>query len=51
MEEVVELLTGEIQLMPTCSLAHVKLYVDSWQEIDYKIKGKLAGIWLPRDSL
>jgi len=51
LEEVVEMLTGEIQLMPTCSLAHVKLHVDSWLDIDYKIKGKLAGIWRPRDSL
>ena len=50
LEEVVEMLTGEIQLMPTCSLAHVKLPVDSWLKIDYKIKGKLAGIWRPRDS-
>ena len=51
LEEVVEMLTGEIQLMSTFSLAHVKLHVDSWLEIDNKIKGKLAGIWRPGDSL
>lgn len=51
LEEVVEMLTGEIQLIPTCSLALVKVHVDSWLEIDYKIKGKLAEIWRPRDSL
>ena len=49
LEELVELLTGEIHLMPTCSLAHVKLNVDKWSDIDNKIKGQLAGIWRPRD--
>src|SRR2546425_1807744 len=48
LEELVELLTGEIHLMPTCSLAHVKFRVDKWLEIDNKIKGK-AEIWRPRD--
>ena len=40
LEELVEMLTGEIHLMPTYSLAHVKLHVD---------KGQVAGIWGPRD--
>ena len=49
LEKLVEMLTGEIHLMPTCSLAHVKFRVDKWSEIDNKIKGKVAGIWRPRD--
>ena len=49
LEELVEMLTGEIHLMPTCSLAHVKFRVDKWSEIDNKIKGKVAEIWRPRD--
>jgi phosphohistidine phosphatase len=49
LQELVEMLTGEIHLMPTCSLAHVKFRVDKWSEIDNKIKGKVAGIWRPRD--
>jgi phosphohistidine phosphatase len=49
LEELVEMLTGEIHLMPTCSLAHVKFRVDKWSDIDNKIKGKVAGIWRPRD--
>ena len=44
LEELVELLTGEIHLMSTCSLAHVKFRVDKWSDIDNKIKGKVAGI-------
>jgi len=48
LEELVELLTGEIHLLSTWSLAHVKFRVDKWSEIDNKIKGK-AEIWRPHD--
>jgi phosphohistidine phosphatase len=49
LEPLVELLTGEIHLMSICSLAHVKLPVDKWSDIDNKIKGKVAAMWQPRD--
>jgi phosphohistidine phosphatase len=49
LEELVEMLTGEIHLMPTCSLAHVKLRVGKWSEIDNKIKGQVVEKWRPRD--
>ena len=48
LEELVEMLTGEIHIMPTCSLAYLKLGVGSWLDIDYEIIGHLAGIWYPR---
>jgi phosphohistidine phosphatase len=48
-EELVELLTGETHLMPTCSLASIKLNVDKWLEVNNHSKGKLVDIWLPRD--
>jgi phosphohistidine phosphatase len=49
LEELVEMLTGEIQLMPTCSLAHIKLRVGKMVREDNKIKGQVAQIWRPRD--
>ena len=49
LEDLVELLTGEIHLMPTCSLAHVKFRVGKWSDIDNKIKGQIGEIWLPRE--
>jgi phosphohistidine phosphatase len=49
LEELVEMLTGEIHLMPTCSLAHLKFRVGKWSVIDNKIKGQVAQIWRPRD--
>ena len=48
-EELVEMLTREIHLMPTCSLAYVKLRIGKWIERDYKIKGHVAEIWRPPD--
>ena len=45
LEELVEMLTGEMHIMPTCSLAHVKLHVDSWVDINYETKGELVDIW------
>ena len=49
LEELVEMLTGEIHLMPTCSLAQIKFRVGKWSDIDNKTKGQMAEIWLPRD--
>jgi phosphohistidine phosphatase len=49
LEELVEMLTREIHLMPTCSLAHVKLRLGKWSDIDNKIKGQVTEIWRPRD--
>ena len=49
LEELLEMFTGETQIMPTCTLAHVKFSIDSWIELDYKTKGQLAGIWQSRD--
>jgi phosphohistidine phosphatase SixA len=51
LEELVEMLAGEIHLMPTCSLAPVNLCVDKWLERDYEIRGQLEEIWLPRDLM
>jgi phosphohistidine phosphatase len=47
LEELVEMLTAEIHVMPTCSLVQVKLHVDSWLDIDYETKGELVDIWQP----
>jgi phosphohistidine phosphatase SixA len=49
LKELVEMLTGEIQLMPTCSLAHIKLRVGKMVREDNKIKRQVAQIWRPRD--
>jgi phosphohistidine phosphatase len=51
LEQLVRMLTGEEHAMPTCSLVHIQLRINSWTEIDYKTKGKLLGIWNPSDRI
>jgi phosphohistidine phosphatase len=49
LEELVSMLTGESHSLSTCSLVHIQLRVNKWTEMDNKTKGKLSGIWHPRD--
>jgi phosphohistidine phosphatase len=48
-EQLLEKLTGNMIPMPTCSVAHVSLYVRRWKEINAKTKGKLVNIWRPKE--
>ncbi len=50
LEQLVSMLSGEEHIMPTCSLAHIQLRINSWTEVDYETKGKLLGIWNPTQS-
>ena len=51
LEQLVNMLSGEEHTMPTCSLVHVQLRINSWTEVDYKTKGKLLGIWNPSNRM
>ena len=48
-EELVHLLTGRDEPMPTAALAHVELSINGWNELDEHVPGKLANLWRPRD--
>jgi phosphohistidine phosphatase len=48
LEELLELLTGEFQRLPTAALAQVKLRLDAWEKLGEDTKGKLVNLWLPR---
>lgn len=48
LEELVGMITGEEHTMPTCSLMHIQFSVNSWNEVDYKCRGKLLEILQPR---
>jgi phosphohistidine phosphatase len=49
--ETVEVLTGSPDvIMPTCSLAHIRLSIQNWDELNkQKIKGKLVKVWRPKE--
>ena len=51
LEQLVNMLSGEEHTMPTCSLVHAQLRINSWTEIDYKTKAKLLGIWNPSNRI
>ncbi|HET7345003.1 MAG TPA: hypothetical protein VFJ05_03920 [Nitrososphaeraceae archaeon] len=37
-------------IMPTCSLAHIRLPIENWADINkQKINGKLAKVWKPKE--
>ena len=48
-EELVELLTGRDEAMPTAALAQVELPIDDWAELAPSTPGKLENLWRPRD--
>ena len=50
LEELVELLTGEAETMPTCAVAHVRLPLDRWRALRVGIEGELVAVWRPRES-
>jgi phosphohistidine phosphatase len=41
LEDLVEIITNELKIIKTCSLVHIALPVNSWIELETKIKGKL----------
>ena len=49
LEELVEVLTGEWERMPTAALALIELPIDEWASISPKLQGKLVDVWRPRE--
>jgi phosphohistidine phosphatase len=48
-EQLLEILTGTMNTMPTCTVACVRLPIASWNEIDSQVKGKLLNLWRPKE--
>lgn len=49
LEELVMLLGGEHQHMPTATLAHLELPVESWTELEELPRGRVVDVWRPRE--
>jgi phosphohistidine phosphatase len=49
LEELVEMLTGDYELMPTAALAQVGLPIQSWEELNEETEGELINIWRPKE--
>lgn len=48
-EELVAQLSGVYERMPTGALAHFELPIDDWQDVEDGMKGKLRGIYRPKE--
>ncbi len=48
LEELLELLSGDWQRLPTAALAQVALELDAWQDLSEETQGNLVNLWLPR---
>lgn len=49
LEELIAALGIEIDSLPTCTLAHCQLPIDSWSDLTAETPGTLIGRWKPRD--
>lgn len=51
LEELISILTGESHSLSTCSLVHIRIRINKWTELENKTKGKIFGIWHPRNLI
>jgi phosphohistidine phosphatase len=49
LEELLELLTGVSEPLPTAALAQITLPIDSWRDLTSGVDGTLANLWRPRE--
>jgi phosphohistidine phosphatase SixA len=47
--DLIELLTGMAESIPTCTLAYIKLPVKKWKELQFESKYELVKIWRPKE--
>jgi phosphohistidine phosphatase len=48
MEELLQLLTGQHDALPTAALAHIELPIDDWRHLNRKTQGRLVQLWHPQ---
>lgn len=48
-EELVELLTGLWERMPTAALAQLSLPIERWHQLDEDVEAELVALWQPRE--
>jgi phosphohistidine phosphatase len=49
LEELLELITGEWEKLPTAALAQLRLSVSKWGELDDETQGDLVSLWRPKE--
>ena len=49
LEAFVQILSNDIESLPTAALARIDLAINSWKEMGSNSYGKLVGLWTPRE--
>jgi phosphohistidine phosphatase len=49
LEELIALLTGELEALPTAALAQIELPIEDWSALDTTIRGTLIRVWRPKE--
>ena len=49
LEQLIALLTGELEALPTAALAEIALPIERWSALDTTIRGTLIGVWRPKE--
>ena len=45
LEQLIALLTGELEHLPTAALAQIALPIEQWSALDTAVRGTLIGVW------
>jgi phosphohistidine phosphatase len=48
-EDLLQLLAGAAETMPTAALAQIDLPIDRWQELGAETRGRLVQLWRPKE--
>ena len=49
METLLQMLSGQIESLPTAVIAHLRLPIESWAELTLNKQGELVEIWRPKE--
>jgi phosphohistidine phosphatase len=49
LEGAVQVLSGQVESLPTGAIAHIVLPIHHWSELTSDIQGELVQLWRPRD--
>lgn len=49
LEDVVAVLTGRYERLPTAALAQIELPIDDWAEMSLQTRGRLVNLWRPKE--
>jgi phosphohistidine phosphatase len=50
LEALAQVLSGKIVALPTAAIAHFKLEVDQWKNINLATRGEMAHLWVPKEK-